>query len=379
MATIRSGWNCGLNKGQQTSSAEVRPLDNQTKNTAGSKKKDNNSLENIITVADDKSFDKILNETKFECVVICFGRESTDSFQLMEPIVVAQARENTDSVLFLKVTVELCPKTVRFYDIEPVPEFVFRKRKFEVHRCMSTDAEPFRFFVTENQRTYPVAKNKLIGLYFDDDEKFKDWLDGINAMRKWDVMLLVIYFVTNWCIRYNSTASFIQEMITVNFNVQFIEVNAEKCPAAASQYEIRVLPTFVFHKYNTVVDMIESYNEIEIKNTITLINERNVAIVVTDDENFKFRLDNAGDLPVIVCLSKKTSFAFNLEIQQFARHYEDMLFLIVYKQKCPKTTKYYGIHKTSKFVLEKRGRERRTLESDDIVKWKEFIDQNNDV
>lgn len=88
-----------------------------------------------------------------QSVVIDFGTASSDQCKQMIPIVKVQASANPD-VKFLKVDIKTCPKTAAKYKIDSVPEFVFKKRKFEVDRYKGIETEQLRSFIARNYATY---------------------------------------------------------------------------------------------------------------------------------------------------------------------------------------------------------------------------------
>lgn len=373
----------GLKPARSTADS-VQYLDGQTvlANAADTPTAAENSHTNIVFAINDDNFETILGNTKYDSVVIEFGDASDESCKRMGPIVRQLATENA-GILFLKVSTVLCPKTAESYETAgpPLPKFVFRKNKYEVGRIAGTGKEQVGKFIEENRPTYTAVEPAVQGkeIRIAGDGSLVAVLVEINRTKQGERKLTVMYFSAPWCRTYSRMLSFVQEQADKG-GVTMLVVDVDQCPRAASNYRIRILPTFVYQKYNTMVDTFEGDDRAEIKSRIDTIREGNVAICVSGDTNFRYRLEEAKDGSVLVCFYKAACYEHNLAIQACARAFPDVTFLKAYEQMCPAITRDYKIvGDTPTFVFQKYREEMGRFYGDDNEGLRAFIRKYKDT
>nr|BAN20116.1 thioredoxin, putative [Riptortus pedestris] len=96
----------------------------------------------------------------------------------------------------------------------------------------------------------------------------KDVEDLKTKLEEAGESLVVIDFHATWCGPCKRIAPKYEELATSNPDVVFLKVDVDECEAIAAQYEISVMPTFVFIKNKVKVESFSGGNEEKLKEFI---------------------------------------------------------------------------------------------------------------
>lgn len=378
---IRKGSSC-IQKKILNTSVGVRSSENTSPDYRTNQK-------NVKFATSDEHFENILKSTRYHSVVIEFYNKFNDLY--VSTFSVVEQSKDYGNVLFLRVDKNQCPKTAFDYEIVSTPEFVFRKKNYEVDRIkyeykLLTDS--FGLFVHRNH-TNPVkpvmVTVKSVELYAKNDKEFTEHVTILSRQMTTNddnKGLTVVLFTSDWCHSHNRMLRFVHEEAYATENVWFLIANVDLCGTAATNYHIGVLPTFVIRKEGVVVDTLKSTDQQQImkrvrqlKTTCDFSTQQNPVTLVTSDGDFGREMTVVGDQYVLICFCRRTCEVCEQNINRISKEHLNTTFLLVIIESCKTTTKHYKITKTPTFVFRKNSKDVDRFVSTNISLLKQFIEQ----
>lgn len=87
--------------------------------------------------------------------------------------------------------------------------------------------------------------------------------------------LVVIKFTASWCGPCKAIAPLVDQLYSRVTNVEMVEVDVDKSPAVAKEYDITAMPTFVFLHNKAEVSRLRGANIEELNKQVTALSEKN--------------------------------------------------------------------------------------------------------
>lgn len=148
---------------------------------------------------------------------------------------------------------------------------------------------------------------------------------------------------------------FIQKQAKHNLDVMFLLVDRDLCPHTTKSFKITTVPSFVFQKNSYIFEIVVGVNKTILTNCISEYRTQDPpenVIRVTGDTEFQYKLNGVIDTLVVICFDGSWCEQ-NMFVHKQAKENSDVMFLLVDRNQCTRTTQSYKISTVPSFVFQK--------------------------